>query len=191
MRALCCFAGGLLLAGCSTVPPLSGATGTEYSPIMIADVITRVKCEIADSFDELRPYRRFDWLRDWTVKADLTLQINVQAGIAPSGSYTKFQKNAFNFDAGSTSLTSKSIASVSQFFALTASANVGEQAVRIETVSFSLALDELRGWREHVRAIESAPDFPPEQRVCDYHGANELRGDLEQIPVDFTHSLHA
>jgi len=137
-----------------------------------------VKCEIADSFDELRPYRRFDWLRDWTVKADLTLQINVQAGIAPSGSYTKFQKNAFNFDAGSTSLTSKSIASVSQFFALTASANVGEQAVRIETVSFSLALDELRGWREHVRAIESAPDFPPEQRVCDYHGANELRGDL-------------
>jgi hypothetical protein len=145
---------------------------------MIADVITRVKCEIADAFDELRPDRRFDWLRDWTAKADLTLQINTQAGIAPSGSYTKFQRNAFNFDAGSTSLTNNTIASVSQFFALTASANVGEQAVRTETVSFSLALDELHEWREYMRAIESAPDFPLEHRVCDYGNANELRGNL-------------
>jgi hypothetical protein len=171
-------AGSVLLAGCSTVPPLSGATGTEDSPILIADVITRVKCEIADAFDELRPYRRFDWLQDWTAKADLTLQINTQAGVSPSGSYTKFQKNAFNFDAGSTSLASNTIAAVSQFFALTASANIGEQAVRTETVSFSLALDELHEWRKHVHAIESAPDFPPESRVCDYGGARELRGDL-------------
>ena len=140
MRALRYLAGSFLLAGCTTVPPLSGATGTDDSPIMIADVITRVKCEIADAFDELRPNRRFDWLRDWTAKADLTLQINTQAGIAPSGSYTKFQKNGFNYDAGSSSLTSNTIGSVSQFFALTASANVGEQAVRTETVSFSCEL---------------------------------------------------
>jgi hypothetical protein len=70
-----------------------------------------VKCEIADAFDEQRPYKRFDWLRDWTAKADLTLQINTQAGIAPSGSYTKYEKNTFNTAAGSTSLTSNTIAS--------------------------------------------------------------------------------
>lgn len=177
MRVLRFLASSFLLAGCTVVPPLSGATGTDDSPILIADVITRVKCEIADAFDELRPNRRFDWLRDWTAKADLTLQINTQAGIAPSGSYTKFQKNAFNYDAGSSSLTSNTIGSVSQFFALTASANVGEQAVRTETVSFSLALDELHEWREYVRAVESAPGFPPERRVC-ASVARELRGDL-------------
>ncbi|WP_156162698.1 hypothetical protein [Bradyrhizobium sp. LTSP857] len=55
---------------------------------------------------------------------------------------------------------------------------LGEQAVRTETVSFSLALDELHNWREYVRAMESAPDFPPERRVCDYSGARELKGDL-------------
>ena len=138
------------MGSCSVVPELSDATGRQDNPVFIADVVTRVKCEIADSFDELRPYHSFDWVQSWAAKVDLTLQANTQAGIAPSGSYTKFQKNAFNYDAGSSSLTSNTIASVAQFFTLSAGANVGEQALRTEVVSFSVGIDELHDWRKAV-----------------------------------------
>ena len=166
------------LSGCSVVPQLSEATGRADSPIFISDVVTRVKCEIADSFEELRPHDEFNWIRDWTAKVDLTLQANNQAGISPSGSYTKFQKNAFNTDAGSTSLTSNTIGSVSQFFTLAAGANVGEQALRTEVVSFTVGVEELHEWRGRIAAMERAPDFPPERRICEIANARELEGDL-------------
>jgi hypothetical protein len=165
-----------LLADCSFVPPLSEATGSGDSGILIADIVIRVKCEIADSFEDLRPDPNFLWLRDWTVKVDLTLQINAQAGISPSGSYTTYQKNAFNTAAGSTSLTTNTIGSVSQFFSVAAGANFGEQAVRTEVVSFSLALDELHDWYETVREMER--NVPPDRRVCDPGFRRELTGNL-------------
>ena len=178
MRAYACVVSAFLLSGCSVVPSLSEATGKRDSPVLIADVVTRVKCEISDSFDELRPYDSFLWVRDWTAKVDLTLQANVQAGISPSGSYTTFQKNAFNYDAGSTSLTSNTIGAVAQSFTLSAGANAGEQALRTEVVSFSVGIDELHEWRKQVAKLESDPNFPPEKKVC-YHGnAQELEGDL-------------
>jgi hypothetical protein len=178
MRLIFAFVIVLLLGSCAVVPPLSEATGSLDSGLRIADIVTRVKCEIADSFEQLRGDPNFLWLRDWTVKADLTLQINAQAGVSPSGSYTKFQRNTFNFDAGSTSLTSNSIAAVQQFFTLSAAANFGEQAVRTEVVSFSLALDELHTWREELRRIEDAPTFGGEYKICSPGPRLELAGDL-------------
>jgi hypothetical protein len=168
------------VAGCAVVPTLEQATGTvdhAESKVLIANVVQRVKCEVADAFDEKLRDPRFLWLEDWTLKADLTLQANTQAGIAPSGSYTKYQKNAFNFDAGSSSLTSNSISAASQFFTVAVGANLGEQATRTEVVSFSLALKELRVWRAHVRQIEQNPDYPPEMR-CIETGKLGLAGDL-------------
>jgi hypothetical protein len=169
-----------LFCGCAVVPTLEQATGAidhAESKVLIANVVQRVKCEVADAFDEKLRDPRFLWLEDWTLKADLTLQANTQAGIAPSGSYTKYQKNAFNFDAGSSSLTSNSISAVPQFFTVAVGANLGEQATRTEVVSFSLALKELRVWRAHVRQIEQNPDYPPEMR-CIETGKLGLAGDL-------------
>ncbi|OKO83267.1 hypothetical protein [Bradyrhizobium sp. NAS96.2] len=170
----------LLFSGCAVVPTLEQATGGidhAESNVLIANVVQRVKCEVADAFDEKLRDPRFLWLEDWTLKADLTLQANTQAGVAPSGSYTKYQRNGFNFDAGSSSLTTNSISAVPQFFTVAVGANLGEQATRTEVVSFSLALKELRAWRAHVRAIEQNPDYPPEMR-CIETGKLGLAGNL-------------
>jgi hypothetical protein len=144
----------------------------------VADIVKRVKCELADSFDKKTEDSRFLWMQDWTVKTDLTLQINDQAGVSPSASYTNYAKNAFNYGAGTQSLTANTIGFVQQFFTLAAGANYSEQAVRTEVVSFSLALKELKVWREQLRRLEERADFPPELRVCNPRGRLELAGDL-------------
>ena len=138
-----------LLVSCSTVPPLSQATGTQDSPIFVSDVVRRIKCEIADAFDDKVNDPHFLWLDTWTAKVDLSLQINEFAGVSPSAAYTKFFKNAFNFDAGSQSLTAKTIGFVNQTVSVGASANLGEQAVRTEVVTFSLSVKEIKEQSKH------------------------------------------
>ena len=86
--------------------------------LLISDIVRGVKCEIAEAFAEKVSDPYFYWLKDWSAKVDLTLQVNDQAGISPTASYTKYFRNGFNFDAGSSSLTSTSIQSVQQFFTL-------------------------------------------------------------------------
>lgn len=153
----------VLLAGCSTVPQLEEATGTAQSDVLMSKVVTRVRCEVADAFDSLIDTPRYRWLSDWTAKVDLTLQANNAGGIAPGVTYTQYYKNAFNYGAGSTSLTSNSIAAVSQFFTFGAGANLGEQAVRAEVISFTLSLKELKRWRLHVAQYEREHDG---ERIC-------------------------
>jgi len=167
-----------LLCACAFVPPLEQATGTTGSNILVADIVKRVKCEIADSFDHKTEDPRFRWLQDWTVKTDLTLQINDQAGVTPSGSFTTYRKNAFNFAAGSTSLTSNTIGFVQQFFTLGASANLSEQAVRTEVVSFSLSLKELKIWKEELDRLDNSRGIPLDKRICYPSGRPELTGNL-------------
>ena len=162
-------------SGCSYVPSLEEASGTTESNILIGDVVERIKCEISNSFDSVIDDPRFTWLQNWTAKVDLTLQINDQAGVTPSGSYTSYFHNAFNFGAGSTSLTSNSIASVSQFFTLNFGANYSEQALRAETISFTLSLREIKRWRAHVQTL--ALKGPSAIPICNTTG-RELRGHL-------------
>src|ERR1700678_4293990 len=104
-------ASGFLLSSCSTVPPLDQAAGDSHPDILIGNVVNRVKCELADSFADIWAAKEDDgsanklkWLQDWTAKVDLTLQINDSAGVSPSGSRTIFDRNAFNYAAGSSSL---------------------------------------------------------------------------------------
>jgi hypothetical protein len=137
----------LLCLGCSEVPSLEAAAGSDQPQILMSDVVKRIKCEIADAFDDKITDRDFLWLQNWTAKVDLTLQVNDSAGLAPSGSYTNYYRNAFNFAAGSNSLTSTVIAAVPQTFTLTAGANYSEQAQRSETVTFTLSLQEVKAWR--------------------------------------------
>lgn len=167
----------VLVSACASVPSLEGATGTAESNILVRDIVRQVKCEISDAFDAKVEDRRFYWLQNWTAKVDLTLMINEQAGLSPSVSYTKFFPNAFNFDAGSSSLTSKVISPVAQFFTLSAGANLSEQAQRSETITFSLSLKELKVWRKRLRSAAARSGTRIEELICDPHGL-ELRGRL-------------
>jgi hypothetical protein len=137
-------------------------------------IVHRIKCELADSFDDKWNDPNFRWLEGWTAKSDLTLQINDSAGVSPSASYTQFFKNAFNRAAGSTSLTSTVIAAVNQSFTITAGANYSEQAQRAETVSFTVSLREMRDWK---RRTEREYGAAAAQFFCSTN-EKELRGHL-------------
>jgi hypothetical protein len=177
----------IFLTGCSMVPPLGEATGVYEDPtarshkngIFVGDIVKRVKCELSLSFrDKLivpntaqkagkkKGEPLPSWLADWTVKADLTLQANEQGGISPNGSYTAYQKNAVNTVAGPTASPGTTLGTVSQFFTLSLNANAGEQAVRSETLSFTVALKELKDW-----PLNEAGGCPGEDQ-------RELRGNL-------------
>ena len=168
---------GVLVAACAYVPPLESATGGVESHILVRDIVRRVKCEISDAFDARVEDPKFHWLQNWTAKVDLTLQIDEQAGISPSVAYTKFFRNAFNFDAGSSSLTGNVIQAVQQSFTLSAGANLSEQAQRAETVTFSLSLKELKVWRKRLRTAAARSGTAIDELTCDPSG-RELRGKL-------------
>ena len=163
------------IGGCSTVPSLEEASGTQNSGVLISHVVTRVRCEIADSFDDIIENPRYLWIANWTAKVDLTLQANNSGGVAPGLSYTHFYNNAFNFAAGSTSLTNKTIAAVNQTFTFGAGANLGEQAVRAEVVSFTLSLKELKRWRRRVAIYEA---HHKGTRICIGEDGSGLTGNL-------------
>jgi hypothetical protein len=169
----------LVEASCVATPPLSQATGSAQSNIMIRDVVLRVKCELSEAFDEKTRQPEFLWLANWTAHADLTLTINDNAGISPSGSYTRFQQNAVNLDAGPSSFpATASRGVVNQFFSVSVGAALSGQAVRTETVSFTVALDELRLWRKRLDMIESDPNFPQEKKLCNFGLAAGVTGNL-------------
>jgi hypothetical protein len=178
-----------LAAGCSVVPSLDVATGVSPSAsaeeaslkngIFVGEVVTRIKCELAQAFaDRLeletsgarnQPRHVPTWLADWTVKADLTLQANEQGGISPSGSYTQFQRSAVNTAAGPTAFPGTALGTFQQFFSVSATANLSEQAVRTELVSFTLSLKELDRWRKQTIEFD---------RACGIGGRRELLGHL-------------
>ena len=167
------------LSACITTPPLEQATGTPYSDIMIKDVVQRVKCELAYAFDKKTEERDFLWLASWTAHIDLTLEINDSAGITPNGSYTSFGPNAVNRAAGPSAFPPTAARSiVPQFFTFGAGATLNSQAVRTETLSFTLALDELKDWRRKQELIESDPSFPIENRVCNPEWRSGVLGSL-------------
>ncbi len=145
---------GLVVANCSTVPPLDQATGG----IPVRDIVQRVKCEITDAFDKKTQDPKFRWMKTWTAKVDLTLVANAQAGVSPGASLIAPLKNAYPA-VGPSSLGGTTISAVKQQFSFSASANLNEQAIRTELISFSLALDELKVWREKLKSAVCRPSF--------------------------------
>jgi hypothetical protein len=148
--------------GCMSTPDLSTATGAEHSEIMIKDVVQRVKCELSEAFDKKVEQREFLWLAGWTAHADLTLQINENSGVAPNGSFIEPKLGK--------------IAGIASSFTLGLSANLSGQATRSETVSFTIALDELKLWRRQLNKAEA--NLPPEQKTCYFNGETGVRGNL-------------
>ncbi len=180
-----------VVSGCMSTPPLREATGVENGApnIFIKDVVQRVKCELSDAFDQKVEQRDFLWLASWTAHADLTLEINDNAGISPSGQYTKYFKKAVDSKAG--------ISSFTQSLTLGLGANLSGQAIRTETLSFTIALDELKRWREHINKVEA--DYPPEKKSCNFDSSMGVTGNLglkEWVdsafyPVEANHQLQA
>ncbi len=159
-----------VIPGCMSTPDLSQATGAEHSEIMIKDVVQRVKCELSEAFDKKVDQRDFRWLASWTAHADLSLQINDNAGVTPNGTYTRYLGKT-------AALQDKNIIqSVAETFTFSASANLNGQAVRAETVSFTIALDELKVWRKQLDKMEA--NLPPEKRTCYFDGATGVTGNL-------------
>jgi hypothetical protein len=112
-------------SGCS-VPPLD-----DNVRVSVAEVVYRVKCEIADA---VRPhYASYDWFRKWTVQVDLNLIVTDSAGATPSMSFIHPLPNA----------VLPQISPISQNFTMLVSGNVGATATRNETVSFALAIKDL------------------------------------------------
>src|SRR5437660_1492156 len=75
------FTTSIFLGGCSTVPQL------EYEGAAIAEIVQRIKCELAFAIPLARgkyPTGPFQWMRYWTAKVDLTLNTNEQSGINPT-----------------------------------------------------------------------------------------------------------
>jgi hypothetical protein len=115
-----CF--GLLISGCTSVPPLAG------DPIRVKEIVQRVKCEIADAIPKPKgqwPTGDYQWLRDWTAKVDLTLETDDTGGITPGVSFMDPLP-------------------ASQTFTLGLGGGVNTTASRTETMSFTLSFAELR-----------------------------------------------
>jgi hypothetical protein len=133
------FASGFacLGSGCVTVPSL------EHNNIPIAEVVERVKCDLADAVPDANKY---PWMANWVVKVDLTLIVNEQSGITPTANLIDLRPSAFVPGVGN----------IAQNFTLGAGFGATGTAVRTDSLSFSLSLVELRYKRQDQRCAFSA-----------------------------------
>jgi hypothetical protein len=126
----------LLLSGCATVPPL------REDGIAIAEIVQRVKCEIAFAVPEPEPpwpTGRYQWMRNWTTKVDLTLKTDDQSSISPSATFITPLK----------STTIPLVGMFSRSFAFGVGGGISGTANRTEVLSFTVSLRDLRAWKEH------------------------------------------
>jgi hypothetical protein len=166
------------VAACSTVPPLSHVTSNAPfgNNIKVDDIVQRVKCEVADALDKKVEKKRFKWLESWTVKTDLTLQVNETGGLTPSATFVQPLQNAFPLGSGPSSVAfpkgtpGASVNATPQNFNLGFGGTFTEQVFRTETVSFALSVRELKQWRE---------EGPGKDLPCRPAGYTDLQGDLD------------
>jgi len=122
----------LLTASCATVPPL------QEDGIAIAEIVQRVKCEIAFAVPEPQPpppwpSGRYQWMSGWTAKVDLTLITNAQSSITPTAVFTKFFPT----------VAVPHVGNIARFFTFGVGAGAATTAVRTEILSFTVSLKEL------------------------------------------------
>jgi hypothetical protein len=151
--------------GCTTVPPLSGATNNFpfTANIPVHDIVQRVKCELSDALDEKTQQADFRWMADWTAKVDLTLEVNDTGGITPSATYIE---------------PLRTIAGTAQSFNFGFGGTLNGSVDRTEPLSFALSLEELRKWRKELRKQEAFKGLPPDA-LCYPTGVNDLQVGLD------------
>ncbi len=107
---------------------VAGDRDSEKNEAIVANVVDLVKCELAKAFRDKVPEPKFRWMSEWTVKSELTLQVNNSGGVAPSIGLTKLNG-----------------AGAFPIFSAVAGGSLSGQAQRVETIAFTLALRELEG----------------------------------------------
>jgi hypothetical protein len=137
MRKLSCASifAGLLISGCVTVPPL------QEDGIAIGEIVQRVKCEIAFAVPEPQPpwpTGRYQWMKYWTAKIDLTLTANARSTVSPTAVFTKLLP----------SVPAPGGGNVARNITLGLSAGVDTTAERTEVLTFSVSLAEMRQFRK-------------------------------------------
>lgn len=119
------------LLGCVAVPPL------QEDGIAVSSIVQRVKCELALAIPEPQPpypTGPYQWMADWTAKVDLTLITNDQSAITPTAAFVNPLKTA----------AVPLVGTVTRNFTLNAGAGITNNAIRNETMSFTLSIAELR-----------------------------------------------
>jgi hypothetical protein len=132
------FSASLLLGACVAVPALKPIDpdhpANPDGSIPISQIVQRVKCEVYYAVeDKLADRTKYAWLDGWTVQADLNLIVNDQSGITPGLSLI----NPLN------QVTIPQKGTFSQSFSMGIGGSANTTAVRNETVSFSLSLNEI------------------------------------------------
>ncbi|TWB93037.1 hypothetical protein FBZ93_11176 [Bradyrhizobium macuxiense] len=139
--------GATAAVGCASVPEL------EQDGVSISEIVQRVKCELAFAMpDPQPPYPtgRYQWMRDWTAKVDLTLITNNQASLTPSIAVLHQMPPAV--------LTG--IGTFGQMFGASGGGGVATTAIRNESLSFTVAIKELRAERNRLACdLPNAPDL--------------------------------
>lgn len=127
MRKLCgagiLFFAACMMIGCMTVPPL------KEDGIAIGEIVQRIKCELAFAVPEPEgryPTGRFQWMRYWTAKVDLTLKTNGKSAITPTAVFTRLLPD----------------------FTLGLGAGIETSADRTAVLSFSLSFAEMLKFKE-------------------------------------------
>jgi hypothetical protein len=121
----------IALSACAVVPPL------REDAISISAIVQRVKCEVAMAVPEPEPpfpTGRYQWMADWTAKVDLTLITNDQSAVTPSATF---------INPLATQVVPL-VGSVSRNFSFGVGAGVTNNAIRNETMSFTVSVQELR-----------------------------------------------
>jgi hypothetical protein len=140
-----------LLSGCTQTPVLY------EDGIAIASIVQRVKCELAFALPEPEPpwpTGKYQWMRGWTAKVDLTLVVNEQSSVSPSAIFTRFLPN----------VSVPNVGNIGQSITLSAGASLGTTAIRTEILSFTVSLSELRRFKR--------------EGLCDLPDGNDLYGNL-------------
>ena len=124
-------ANAYFIGGCATVPPL------QEDGIAISEIVRRVKCELAFAVPEPEPpypTGRYQWMSNWTAKVDLTLITNDQAAITPTVSFLTPMRP----------VTIPILGTFTRSFGFGVGGGVTTNALRNETLSFTLSMKELR-----------------------------------------------
>jgi hypothetical protein len=119
------------ITNCAFVPPL------QEDGIAISSIVQRIKCELAFAMPEPRPpypTGPYQWMADWTAKVDLTLITNDQSAITPTAAFVNPLRTE----------TVPLVGTVARNFTLSAGAGLTNNAIRNETMSFTLSIAELR-----------------------------------------------
>jgi hypothetical protein len=143
-----------LLPGCTFVPALP------EDGIAIGEIVQRVKCEIAFAVPEPQPPRptgRFQWMRHWSAKSELTLVTSGKSKVSPS----------------------VVLPALAPGFTLGATGELETSADRTEIMSFSLSFAEMLEFKKNGRC-----DLPGGSHLYGHLGLREW---LESAlaPVEF------